>query len=77
MPEHGGVFQGIFLADHSLPTRSELVWQKMTRSPLNGTTRPVNIEEEGRGPTMDRQTDSGWRKDEPHAEFSLFSSNPL
>jgi len=48
MPSHGEVFQGIFfLADHTLPTRLEPVWQKMAQSPLNGTTQPVDINEEG------------------------------
>jgi len=33
---HGGVFQGVFfLADHTLPTRTEPTWQKMAQFPLN------------------------------------------
>jgi len=36
--------------DLTLPTRLEPAWQKMAQSPLNGITRPVDIEEEGRGP---------------------------
>jgi len=42
------------LADHTLPTRPEPAWQKMVQSPLNDTTQPVDNEEEGRSPTMDR-----------------------
>jgi len=29
----------------------------MAQFPLNGTTQPVDIEEEGQSPSMDRQTD--------------------
>jgi len=29
--------------------------EKMAQSPLNGTTQPVDSEEEGRNPTTDRQ----------------------
>jgi len=43
------------LTDHTLPARSEPAWQKMAQSPLIGTIKPVDIEEEGRSPTMDRQ----------------------
>ena len=43
------------LADHTLPNRFEPAWHKMAPSPLNGTTQPVVIEEEGRSPTTDRQ----------------------
>ena len=43
------------LVDHTLPTRPEPAWQKMAQSPLNGTTHSVDIEEEGRNSTMDRQ----------------------
>jgi len=35
------------LADYTLPTHPEPAWQKMAQSPLNGTTKPVEIEEEG------------------------------
>jgi len=42
-------------ADYTLPIRPELAWQKMAQSPLNGTTQPVDIEEEGRSPTMNRR----------------------
>jgi len=34
------------LAEHTLPTRPEPAWQKMAQSPLNGTTQPVDSEEE-------------------------------
>jgi len=34
------------VSDHTLPTRSEPAWQKMTQSPLNSITQPVDIEEE-------------------------------
>jgi len=43
------------LADRTLPTRPEPAWQKMAQSPLNDTTQPVDSEEEGRSPTMDRR----------------------
>ena len=39
----------------TLPTRPEPAWQKMAQSPLNDTTQPVDIEEEGWSPTMDRR----------------------
>jgi len=56
IPIRGGYFnQSFFLADHTLPTHSEPVWQKMAQSPLNGTTKPVDIEEEGQNPTTDRE----------------------
>jgi len=43
----GGVLQEIlFLAYHTLSIRPEPARQKMSQSPLNGTTRPVDIEEE-------------------------------
>jgi len=41
------VFQGTFLADHTLPTRPEPAWQKMVQSPHNDTTQLVDIKEEG------------------------------
>jgi len=47
-------FKGFSLADHTLPTRLVPAWQKMALSPLNGTTQPVDIEEEGWSPTMGR-----------------------
>jgi len=34
--------------------RPEPGLQKMAQSPLNGTTQPIDIEKEGRSPTMDR-----------------------
>jgi len=34
-------------AGFSLPTRPEPMWPKMAQSPLNGTTEPVDIEQEG------------------------------
>jgi len=46
IPSHGGVFEGISPADHALPTRPELEWQRMAKSPLNDNTQPVNIEKE-------------------------------
>ena len=42
------------LADHTLLTRPEPAWYKMAQSPLNDTTQPVDSEEEGQSPTMDR-----------------------
>jgi len=39
------------LADRTLPTRPEPVWQKMAQSPLKDTTQPVDSEEEGRSST--------------------------
>jgi len=35
------------LADHILPTYPEPAWPNMAQSSLNGTTQPVDIEEEG------------------------------
>ena len=37
-------FEGLFLADHTLPTHSEPEWQKKAQSPLSGVTQPVEIE---------------------------------
>jgi len=48
-------FKGFFLADHTMPTCSDPVWQKMAQSPLNDTTQPVDINEEGQSSTMDKQ----------------------
>jgi len=50
-----GISKDFFLADHILPARPELAWQKVVQSPLNSTTKPVEIEEEGRSPTTDRE----------------------
>jgi len=43
------------MADHTLPTRPASTWQKMAQSPLNGTTQPIDSEEESRHPAMERQ----------------------
>jgi len=48
-------FKGISLADHTLPTCPESVWQKMAQSPLNCTTQLVDSEEEGRSSIVDRR----------------------
>ena len=40
-------FKGFSLADQILLTHPYPRWQKMAQSPLNGTTQPVDIEEEG------------------------------
>jgi len=48
-------FKGLSLVDHTLPTRSEPAWQKMDQYPFNGAKQPVEIEEEGRSPTTNRQ----------------------
>jgi len=51
-----GVFRGNFpLPDHILPTRPESAWHKMAQFSLNSITQPVESEEEGRSPIMDRQ----------------------
>ena len=56
IPDHGGILRGIsLLADHTLPPHPEPAWLKMVQYPFNGTTQPVDIEEEGRSPIMDRQ----------------------
>jgi len=47
-----GISRDFSLADHTLPTHSEPVWQKMAQSPLNETTQSVDIEEEGQSLTM-------------------------
>jgi len=52
MPEYCKEFS---LADHTLTARpDEPAWQKMAQSLLNGTTQPVDIEEEGLSSTTDR-----------------------
>jgi len=58
----GEYFKGFSLADHTPPTRSEPAWQKMAQFPLNGTTLPVEIQEEGRSPTMNEQTKAEVKK---------------
>jgi len=45
----------LFLADHTLPTRTEPVWQKMAQFLLNGTKQPVGTEEEGHISALGRQ----------------------
>jgi len=51
----GGVYQGIFpwLVTHCQPVLHKPAWQKLTQSPLNGTTQPVYTEKEN--PSTDRQ----------------------
>jgi len=46
---------GFSPAGHPLPTRPEPAWQKMAQSPLNGTTRLVDIGEEGLIPARVRR----------------------
>ena len=53
-PATAEYFKGFSLAHHTLPTRPEPAWQKMSQSPLNYTTQPVDSEEEDQCPTMDR-----------------------
>ena len=60
IPGHEKVFQGIFLADHHLPTRPEPAWRKMAQSPFNGTIKFVEIEEEAVSLTMDRRRLEDW-----------------
>jgi len=48
-------FKGFSLADHTPPIRPEPARQKMAESLLNGTTQPVDTEEEGRSLTTDRE----------------------
>ena len=48
-------FKGVFLADHTMPTHPEPARQKIAQKSLNGTTKPVEIKEEGRSPTADKQ----------------------
>jgi len=47
-------YQGIF--SWLITLRQPVLWQKMAQSPLNGTTQPLDSEEEGQSPT----TDSRW-----------------
>jgi len=47
-------FKGFSLANHTLPTSSGPRRHKMTHSPLNGTTRLVDIKEGDLRPTTDR-----------------------
>ena len=42
-----GNSKDLSLVDHTLPTHSEPVWQKMAQSPLNRAIQPVDIEKEG------------------------------
>ena len=42
-----GILRDFTLADHTLPTRPGRAWPEMVQSPLDGTTQPVDIEEEG------------------------------
>jgi len=56
IPGHGGgCIKDLFLTDHILPARTDPARQKMAQSPLNCTTKPVEIEEGGRSPTTDRE----------------------
>ena len=52
IPSQGGIFQGIF---RWLITLCQPVLNQRGRKCLNGTTRPVDMEEEGRSPTTDRR----------------------
>ena len=56
IPGRDRVCQGIFpwLITCTLPTISKPTWQQMAQSPLNDSTKPVDNEEEGQSPTMDR-----------------------
>jgi len=61
---HGGVSRGNFpwLITPCQPALTpEPAWQKMDQSPLNGTTKPVEDEEEAQSSTTDRQ----WLKNNP------------
>jgi len=48
-------FKRFSLADHVRPTRPEPAWEKMAQSFLNGTTRLMEIEEEGSSRTVNRE----------------------
>jgi len=48
----GSISRGFSLADYTLPIRLEPAWLNL---PFNSTAQPVDTEEEGRNPTMDRQ----------------------
>jgi len=51
------ISKDFFLADQShqtLPASCKPVWQKMAQSPFNGITQLMNIQEEGRSLTVDR-----------------------
>jgi len=67
------------LADHTLPTRPEPVGQKMAQSPFNGTTKPVDSEEESWNPTTDTRTDNGWETKDGNTKrpFPLFTHSPV
>lgn len=52
----------LFCNDQTLLTRIESAWQKMVQYPLNGSTQPVDTEEEGLCPTTVRQ----WQKKYSH-----------
>jgi len=43
------------LADHILKTHPNPMWQKLDQYPLNDSTKPLEIEEETRNPTTDRE----------------------
>jgi len=51
----GSISKEFYLADHTLPTRPEPAWQKIPQSPVNGSTQPVDSEQEGQNSAIDRQ----------------------
>ena len=62
IPDRGRVFQRILPSLISLcqvPIRPEPAWQKMTRSPRNSATQPVDIRWKA---YVQLQTDIGWKK---------------
>jgi len=58
-----------FLTDHTLPTRPKQAWKQMGRSPLNGTKQYVDIGEEGRCQTKDR--DNWLKQRKPSQERTM------
>jgi len=50
-PPRRSISRDFSLTDHTLSTSQ---WQKLAQSPLNGTTQPVDSEEEGQSPTTDK-----------------------
>ena len=71
---------GLYLQPQLRLTRPEPAWQNMAQPPLNGATKPVDSEEEGRSSTTDiqwpKQIKEGYRKFYPdrRSKFHVLTS---
>jgi len=63
------ISRDFFLADHTLPTHPELPWPEIAPSPLNDTTQPVDIEQEGWSSTMEMKALTVWNETEQKQLF--------